>query len=181
MIDRIKNRRSHFTKEFNGEIAPKSLIEEMLQSAIWAPSHKLTLPFRFTVIQPESRENIKDLILNNYLKSNPNPDPIKLEKIDWLSTKVSHIICIIFQPSGVVPEWEEVASLGAAVQNMYLTISESSNFGGYWTTGNGMNSPEVRTYLNLKPDEFHYGYFLVGGINNKRTIANRPSPNITWL
>src|SRR5210317_153156 len=101
MIDKIKNRRSHFTKEFNGEIALKSLIEEMLQSAIWAPSHKLTLPFRFTVIQPESRENIKDLILNNYLKSNPNPDPIKLEKIDWLSTKVSHIICIIFQPSGV--------------------------------------------------------------------------------
>lgn len=181
MMDKIKNRRSHFTKEFNGEITPKSIIQDMLQSAIWAPSHKLTLPFRFTVISPESRESLKNVILENYLKNNTQPDPKKLEKIDWIQTKVSHVICIIFQPSGVIPEWEEVACLGAALQNMYLTIGESSEFGGYWTTGNGINSPEIRSYLNLEPNEIHYGYFFVGGLNNKRTLANRPEPNVNWL
>ncbi len=181
MLDKIKNRRSHFTREFNGEIAPKQLIQDMLDSAIWAPSHKLTLPFRFSVIQPDSRETFKSIILENYHQNNSNPDPKKLEKIDWIQTKVSHVICIIFQPSGIVPEWEEVASLGAAIQNMYLALGEQNNFGGYWTTGNGMNSPNLRTFLKLEPNEVHYGYFFVGGIDNKRTIAYRPAPNVNWL
>ena len=40
----IETRRSHFAKEFNGNIAPKSLIENLINNANWAPSHKFTMP-----------------------------------------------------------------------------------------------------------------------------------------
>jgi len=40
----IETRRSHFAKEFNGNLAPKTLIENLINNANWAPSHKLTMP-----------------------------------------------------------------------------------------------------------------------------------------
>ena len=45
----IRNRRSHFPKEFSGQKLPDNLILTALENADTAPSHKLTLPWRFAV------------------------------------------------------------------------------------------------------------------------------------
>ena len=45
----IRSRRSIFPKDYTGAIVPDSVITQMLENANWAPNHKLTEPWRFTV------------------------------------------------------------------------------------------------------------------------------------
>jgi len=181
MLHEIQNRRSHFLKEFNGTNAPKDFVQNILNAAIWAPSHKLTLPFRFVVYGPESLSVMADAIQNSFVNRNPEPLIDKLLKIQSLPEKLSHAIAIILKPSHKVPLWEEYASLGAAVQNMYLMVSESTEFGAYWTTGNESNAPMMRETLQLSPEEIHCGYFFIGGIDTKRTVAQRPQSEVVWI
>jgi nitroreductase len=180
MLKQIQHRRSHFLKEFNGKKAPDELIQTVLNTAVWAPSHKLTLPFRFTVFGPEKLQLISETVLKSYHSRNSETDDAKIAKIQSWPNKLSHIIAIILKPSGKVPLWEEYASLGAAVQNMYLMIGEQSEYGAYWTTGNEMDAPLIREVLDLQDQEIHCGYFFVGGINEQRQQANRPPTEVTW-
>lgn len=181
MLNAIQNRRSHFLKEFNGAKAPKDFVQNVLNAAIWAPSHKLTLPFRFVVYGPESVSLMSAAIQDSFINRNPEPHIEKLAKIQSLPAKLSHAIAIILKPSHRIPLWEEYATLGAAVQNMYLMVAESTEFGAYWTTGNETDAPMMRETLQLTPEEIHGGYFFIGGIDTKRTAAQRPPSEVLWI
>ena len=45
----ILNRRSVFPKDYTGEKVNDAIVQQMLENANWAPTHKLTEPWRFTV------------------------------------------------------------------------------------------------------------------------------------
>ena len=181
MLKQIQERRSHFLKEFNGEKAPDELINTLLNAAIWAPSHKLTLPFRFVVYGPDKLPLFAQQIESSFRNRNADPNTDKIAKMQSFPQRLSHAIAIILKPSQKVPLWEEYASLGAAIQNIYLTLCESDSFGGYWTTGNEIDSPMMRNALKISPEEIHCGYFFIGGINTKRTQAQRPDIEVIWI
>jgi len=181
MLKQIQERRSHFLKEFNGNKAPDELIHSLITSANWAPSHKLTLPFRFIVFTPQNLWILAQNIEESYLDRHTEPNIDKLNKIKSIPSRLSHAIAIVLKPSNKVPLWEEFASLGAAIQNMYLVLSESNNFGGYWTTGNEIDAPKMRDDLKLTSEEIHCGYFFIGGIDHKRTLAQRPDTDVQWI
>jgi nitroreductase len=177
--DMIMHRRSHFQKEFNGETATDEMVSQLLESSQWAPSHKLTLPWRFMVYKNESKVHLFDAIRSS-IKSTSS-DPIKLEKMAHFESPISHIIAIVLKPSLKVPEWEEIAALGAGIQNVYLALLQYPNFGGYWSTGLQTNSKEIRNFLGLSPSEIHFGYFIIGGITELRTKSQRPKAHIKWI
>jgi nitroreductase len=182
MIQQIQERRSHFLKEFNGKKAPNTLIETLIHASIWAPSHKLTLPFRFVVISPDKLQELTSHIIVSYRENNLESLNLqKIEKMESYPEKLSHAIAIILKPSHKIPLWEEYATLGAAIQNMYLMIQEEPHFGAYWTTGNETNSEKMRSLLRVSPEEIHCGYFFIGGIDVKRTKSTRPNPDMRWL
>ena len=181
MLKQIQDRRSHFLKEFNGEKAPDELINTLLNAAIWAPSHKLTLPFRFVVYGPKKLPLFAQQIESSYRNRHADPKNDKIAKMQYFPNKLSHAIAIILKPSQKVTIWEEYASLGAAIQNIYLTLCESETFGGYWTTGNEIDAPMMRNALKISSKEIHCGYFFIGGINTKRTLAQRPEPEVNWM
>lgn len=52
LIDMIKNRRN--TKRFQLKDVNRSDIEMLLESAIWAPNHRNTEPWRFYVVEKGS-------------------------------------------------------------------------------------------------------------------------------
>ncbi len=176
----IETRRSHFTKEFNGKIADKSLIHQLLSNAHWAPSHKLTLPWHFIIFEGQKIDELAKNICNIQLATNPNIPQEKIDKINLLPSKLSHAIAICLKPSHKIPLWEEYCAVGAAVQNMYLTLNALSDFGGYWTTGNGTNTIEMKKYLELSENDEHLGFFFIGGIDQKRTLTKRDAQTVVW-
>lgn len=46
----IAKRRSIFPRDFSGEEVPREVIQQLLEAANWAPTHKKTQPWRFVVL-----------------------------------------------------------------------------------------------------------------------------------
>ncbi|MBS3913292.1 MAG: nitroreductase [Bacteroidetes bacterium] len=171
----IQHRRSHFIKEFSGKTVPDSVLDKMLENARWAPSHKLTLPWRFRVFSGDEKNKLCEQFEKYYIEKTPSEkfDQIKLDKIRTYKSKISHIISIGMKPSGKVPEWEELAATAMAVQNMYLTLGDEPHAAGYWTSGNGAGSEWMRAYTGLEEGDKQMGFFFLGWVDQKRVEAVR--------
>jgi len=171
----IKQRRSTFPKEFTGEIIEKEVIEQLLENAHWAPSHRLTLAWTFRVYEGESKNKLFDFWRNTAI-------PTKHEKIDFNKKQTSHVIVVTVHDKEQNPLEEEIASTACAVQNIYLSLSQFPDVGGYWGSGNGIYEPHFHEFIHAEEDEFCMGYFLLGKVKNKRKEANRSDykNNVIW-
>ena len=58
----IRNRKTIYPKQFSGEELSKDLINEILENAIHAPTHKMTQPWFFKVYKGESKGELSSLI-----------------------------------------------------------------------------------------------------------------------
>src|SRR5690606_15701478 len=56
LMDLLRSRRTIF--DFLPDIVPSELLEEVVDAGRYAPNHKLTEPWRFTLVGPETRERI---------------------------------------------------------------------------------------------------------------------------
>jgi nitroreductase len=62
----------------------------------------------------------------------------------------------------LLPEFEEVAATAMAVQNMWLYLSSSKKYGGYWSTPQYLMNNDFSKHLSLDDDELFLGLFYVG-------------------
>jgi nitroreductase len=172
----IKQRRSIFPKDFSGGIVNDEIVNQLLENAHWAPSHRSTFAWKFRVFKGESKDRLFDYWLSKAL-------PTKYEKINFNRTQTSHVIIISALDKELNPIEEEMASTACAVQNMYLSLVQFPNVGGYWGSGNGIYEPHFADFVGMEENEFCMGYFMIGMVENKRTDANRPNykDNVEWV
>ena len=52
----IHQRRSIFPKDYTKERVDDTIVQQILENATWAPTHKLTEPWRFIVYTDEGRK-----------------------------------------------------------------------------------------------------------------------------
>nr|HAD52028.1 nitroreductase [Algoriphagus sp.] len=136
----IRGRRSMFVAQFKeNDPVDDSIIEEMLENANWAPTHKLTQPWRFIVYTGEGLKKFADYQAELYKKrAEKNRTPFieaTYQKFKENPLKASHVIAILMkrtEGSGI-PVMEEIAAVSMAVQNMYLTAS-AHGLAAYWGT-----------------------------------------------
>ena len=55
----IKDRRSFSPEQLSGRKVHRDVVEEILRAGIWAPTHGMTQPWRFTVFQGEGLETLR--------------------------------------------------------------------------------------------------------------------------
>ena len=155
----IRNRRSVFPIQFNGEKIDDSIISEILFNANTAPTHKITQPWLYKVFHKSSKIDLANEVLR--LKFGDDIPPNEKENIIKKFNLTSHVICICLNRSeeDFIPEWEEISAVAMSVQNMWLTCS-ANNLGCYWS------SPKVismlDSFLNLKPNQKCLGLFYIG-------------------
>ena len=68
-------------------------------------------------------------------------------------------ICMYNDPTVAIPEWEEVAAVACAVQNMWLSCT-ALGIGSYWSSPKSII--EAREFLGLNENENCLGLFLHG-------------------
>ena len=61
--DLIKDRRTIYPIQFSERKVHKEIIEELLNSAIWAPTHGMSQSWRFRVYREEGLQKLTDLLL----------------------------------------------------------------------------------------------------------------------
>ena len=173
----IHERRSHYPHEFNGQQLDNNIIDTLIENACWAPNHTLNFPWRFIVLKDEALKNWLQLVLDNFIKDTP-PEKFnqkKVDKIQAYQTQVSHAIVLICEhdSESANKQKEDLLAVACGVQNMYLSLSQFPNAGGYWSTGMGTYGPAMHAYFKLKSNQVLMGYFMLGSLDKKRTESHR--------
>lgn len=159
----LKSRRSIFPKTYNDSPIEKAVIEEVLENANWAPTHRMTEPWRFKVFRGKALEQLSTYLSTWYKENVPaeNYSEKKFEKTRQNPLRSACVIAICMQrdPAESVPEWEEIAAVACAVQNMYLTCA-AHNIGCYWSSPKSIL--QANEFLQLGEGESCLGLFYMG-------------------
>jgi nitroreductase len=162
----IKNRRATPPKFLSNREISKEVIQQLLENANWAPNHKNTEPWRFRVYTGDSKQNLSNEIYSLLVNRIETGETINPQKVDKFKSSIENVpvaIAIIFERDAAerVPEWQEIAAVSMAVQNMWLTATDLG-LGAFWAT------PEFLHLLNniigIKPRQKLLGFFYVGHI-----------------
>ena len=163
----IQARRSTFPRQYDpGKHVDDAIIQQMLENANWAPTHKLTQPWRFTVFTGKGLHTFAGLQASVYKNSaGANFKEENYQKLLTAPLLASHIISIGMKrhAEANIPEYEEIAAVSCAVQNMYLTAT-AYNVGCYWTTGGVTNNEAARPFFDLGMTDKLMGFLYVGVI-----------------
>lgn len=183
-LDRlIRERRAVFTPMFSGEPIPAELVRKLLENAHWAPSHKRTEPWRFHVYRGAAKQRLADLLAQAYTNITPTEQfsETARDKPRGNVQRADTVIVIGMQrdPKESVPEWEEIAAMGAAVQNLWLSAT-ANGLAGYWGTPGTRD--ELGRLLGLPEGQRCLGLFLLGWPSSPPPAGTR-SPledKISW-
>ena len=162
----IHSRRSVFPKDYTGEKVKDEVVEQILENARWAPTHKLTEPWRFMVFTGEGLKKLGELQADCYKAVTTKDKTFKEERHLGLLTKPlqsSHIIAIGMKrdEKRSLPEVEEMGAVFCAIENMYLTAT-AYGIGAYLSTGGITYFEEAKEFFGLNQEDKLLGFFHVG-------------------
>lgn len=163
--DAIKNRRSIKPAKMNGKLIPDETVKELLKLADWAPTHKITEPWRFIVFPGDKAKAFALEHAELYRSRTPEHEfsQDKYEKILGNGKYVSHIIAAVMKRSKTVniPEIEEIAATAAAIENLLIGAS-AAGLAGFWSTGGMTHKKEMKEFLKLDTDDIVMGIIYLG-------------------
>jgi len=159
----IEQRRSIFPKDYADTEISQEVLEEILNAATLAPNHKRTKPWRFKIFKGEEKAQLASEMQAIYKAI--TPEQLFLEKkyndIGFKINKANVVVSIVVNFSGMVPEWEEIAAVSMAVQNMYLTCT-ANNIGCYWSSPKIVD--ELKDSLTIEENQKCLGLFYMGNM-----------------
>ena len=169
----IKNRRATPPRFLAKNEVDKEMVLQLLENGNWAPNHKNTEPWRFKIYTGDAKQKLADEVfarLTQKIKEGESINPQKVEKLKDNLERVPVVILIVLQRDEAqrIPEWEEIAAVSMAVQNMWLTATDLG-LGAFWATPQFMNFLE--DILKIKPGEKTLGFFYLGHV-----ALDYPSP-----
>ncbi|MFM2040495.1 MAG: hypothetical protein RLZZ493_1084, partial [Bacteroidota bacterium] len=145
----IRDRRSIYPEQFSKRKIHREQIELLLNNAIWAPSHGLTQPWRFVVLQDNALMQLSEVLGNAYLSETPkelqnDKKLIKLINRPKLATAVIALI-VDREKDTKISEADDFAAVACAVQNMHLTAT-AQGIGGFWSSTNMVKTQQFREF-----------------------------------
>lgn len=162
----IQNRRSVFPQDYTGEKVSDEVVRQIVDNARWAPTHKLTEPWRFIIFTGEGIKALATFQADLYKKVTEVDGTFKEANYQKLLTKPmqsSHVIAILMHrdEKRSVPEVEESGAVFCAVQNMYLTAS-AYGIGAYLSTGGITYFSQAKEFFGLDENDRLIGFFHLG-------------------
>ncbi|RYY09459.1 MAG: nitroreductase [Cytophagaceae bacterium] len=172
--DLIRTRRSVFVPQFEpGKIIPDDIIWQLLENANWAPSHKRTESWRFTVFTGAGLQKLADFQASMYKATAAKFDESKYQKLLTLPLLCSHIIAIgMKRVDEGLPEIEEVEAVACAVQNLALS-AHAYGLGGFWSSGGVTYNEAAKAFFGLGPADKLLGFFNLGYVRTPGAAGKR--------
>lgn len=159
--------RGRYTADaFSEEAPPRDLIERLIQTAIWAPNHRMTEPWRFAVIAGDERERIGDA-LAEWLLSDANPDTpdedqVAIARGSMLRSPVTVVVVQRGEPDGgPVRDLEDYAACCCVTQNLMLA-AHSEGLASKWVTGRLTRYPPAAELFDVGEHGRIVGYVRLG-------------------
>jgi nitroreductase len=174
----IRSRRS--IGVFTTQPVPIELVQELLETAVYAPNHRMTEPWRFILVVDEGRERYaairRDMILDS-MKSHGETERQQAAEGTYRKFMAIPMYLILAMKPHDDPETreEDYAACACVAQN-FLLLAWDRGLGTSWKTFK--NYSRLRAYLGLATDEkvvgvIHIGYPAETAQNSQRQSVNK--------
>lgn len=145
VYDALRFRRS--AKTFGDRAPSREVLERIIAAATWAPNHRTTEPWRFTVLQGDARVDFGEALVEEL----DSP-----KAVEALRTKVvrAPVLIVVSQhrppgtPENSELDLEDYGATCAAVQNL-LVAAHAEGLAAKWSTGEMATSRAAFAHLGL--------------------------------
>jgi nitroreductase len=180
LADAIRSRRS--VRQFTSRPVRREEIEQMLESAVLAPNHRLTQPWRFYVLGAEARRAYGAVLGARKAKKIEDPTAAQalIDKVAAAGAALPAQIAVamVLAESLDVRE-EDYAATMMAVQNLSLTAT-ALGLGTHIKTGAIMEDPRARAALGIPDGERIVSLIDLGEPAEQREpLARRAASELT--
>jgi nitroreductase len=141
----IRLRRTH--KQFGREPVDEAVVRDLLDLARFAPNHKVTQPWRFRLLGPDTRARLNEAV--------GEKEAMKLGRAPTLVLATAVL-------SGDPPTDEEDLHATACAVYAVLLGATSRGLASYWRTPAALGDEAVRTLLGLEGNERIVGLIHLG-------------------
>jgi len=146
-------------------------LEQILQAGMRAPDHGRLRPWRFVVLEGTDRMKLGDAMAEMLYAKAPQCTPAQLDAERNKPMRAPTIVVVAARIAKVkIPEIEQIASVAAGVQNMFLA-AHALGYGAMWKTGAGAYDARVKTSLGLLPEDHVVAMLYLGSIVTPGTVV----------
>lgn len=167
----------------SGELS-RETIRELIELATLAPNHRMTEPWRFTVVTGAARERLGRFWAE---RAAANVDPATRDAFIAGESKKplrAPTLVIVSTRTDANPEIaeEDFAATSAAVENLLIAAQSKGIYTG-WKTGKMIHDPEVKRYLGLDPGDRIVGTIYMGteALDDAKNRPRKLDDVITWM
>lgn len=172
----LLDRRSVAVKRL-GPPAPSAEEQQLiLSAALTAPDHNALRPWRLVLCEADFRPHLADLFVAAKRALNPAASDLELEREREKAERPPLLVALIAAPKGGltrVPEAEQIASAGAALQSILLA-SQALGYGAIILSGSRCKAAAVQAALGIDAGEYLLGFISIGSIVDTPRLASRP-------
>lgn len=180
-IEAIRTRRT--VGKSTGDV-PRETIAELIEAATRAPNHKLTQPWRFTVVTGSARERLGEVwgreaaaavdpAVRAAVQEGEAKKPLRAPALIVVSTRTD---------ANPVTAEEDLAATAAAVQNLLLAAHAKGLSAG-WKTGKIVRNAAVKRFLGIEQSDRVIAVVYLGAVAKEESAARarEVASTITWL
>lgn len=140
----IRERRS--IRRFTSQNVDESLIEQLLEDAILAPSAKNRQPWRFRVLYGEEKDRIAEIMLSNVPEATSVRDSAK-------AILEAPALILVLKHINVGWNTGDLLSIGAAIEHICLSTTDLG-LGSLWIRDVSYSENEIMNYLRITAQDF---------------------------
>jgi nitroreductase len=180
-LEAIRTRRT--VGKSTGDV-PRETITELIEAATWAPNHKLTQPWRFTVVTGAARERLGEVWARDAAATvDPAARAAVLEGEAKKPLRAPALVIVSTRTdANPVTAEEDLAATAAAVQNLLLA-AHAKGLSAAWKTGKIVHNAEVKRFLGIEPSDRVIAVVYLGAVAKEEPSARgrAVASTITWL
>jgi nitroreductase len=185
----IQTRRTH--KQFSAGSLSRETIVELLELAIWAPNHHITEPWRFAVVEGDSKQAMIRACHEAFdAMAKPGDDRLKAKlsaKKNKFARRIGDagavlLVSYVRSDSDPTQDREDYAATACAVQNIQLGAT-ARGLVSQWSTSKVFCSERMRAFFGQQAEETLVSVLFVG--RPLRTLPGRRERSVEqftrWL
>lgn len=158
---------------------PEELVRHLIECATWAPNHKRTWPWRFTVVTGAARAALGEAFSEAGEAAGLDPVKVAKQRTKYLRSPVVVLVWVTGDRSPVRRR-EDRDATAAAVQNLLLAAT-ANGLASYWASIADEFHPPARAIAGVDDDHDFVALVYLGWPSGEVAVPSRPAPEVTWL
>ena len=174
----IRSRRTSLLVDPERAVDP-DLIARVIDSATWAPNHKRTWPWRFTVLTGDARTRLGTAFAGVGESLGLDPKKVESQYTKYVRSPMVVLVWVTGDPDPVRRR-EDRDATAAAVQNLLLAAT-ANGLASYWASISDHFHAPARAQAGVDDNHDFVALVYLGHPTGQVATPPRPEPDVVWL